>query len=74
MFWGKRTPRRFVFGVGVFTIGSAMYDWLKAPVLHNTREPLNLSARYGDGNFAVVTGAASPTGEAFCENLTRKGF
>lgn len=70
MVWGKKSPRRFVFGVGLFTIGSFTYDWLKAPVLHNAREALSFKARYGYDNYAVVTGAASPTGEAFCDKLT----
>lgn len=74
LFWGKRTPRRFVFGVGLFTIGSTMYSWLKAPIMQNVREPLNLKVRYGADNYAVVAGAASPVGEAFCESLVRKGF
>ena len=30
--------------------------------------------RYGTGNYAVITGAATPTGEAFCENLSQQGF
>ena len=72
--WGKKSPRRFVFGVGLFTIGSFAYDWLKAPILHNQRGGLSLKARYGEGNYAVVTGAASPTGEAFCDKLTQQGF
>ena len=60
--WGKKSPRRFVFGVGLFTIGSFAVDWLKAPILHNQRGALPIKSRYGEGNYAVVTGAASPTG------------
>ena len=68
--WGKKSPRRFVFGVGLFTIGSSAFDWLKAPILHNVREELSVKRRYGEGSYAVVTGAASSTGEAFCNKLT----
>ena len=74
LFWGKRTPRRFVFGVGLFTIGSSAYDLFKASILHNSRGPLSLESRYGSDNYAVVTGAATPTGEAFCEKLLQQGF
>lgn len=68
-FGNKQTPRKFVFGVGLFTIGSSIYDVLKAPILHNARPALSLNQRYGEDNYAVVTGASSPTGEAFCEKL-----
>ena len=74
MLWGKKTPRRFVFGVGLFTIGSFVFDQMKAPILHNQRSGLSLNQRYGEGNYAVVTGAASPTGEAFCDKLASMGF
>ena len=72
MVWGKRTPRRFIFGVGLFTIGSGLYDWLKAPILHNARQPLSMKNRYGTAdNYAVVTGATSSTGQAFCNKLAQ---
>lgn len=74
MLWGKKTPRRFVFGVGAFTIGSYFFDMFKAPVMHNLREPLALQSRYGADNYAVVAGATGPTGEAFCQKLTSQGF
>ncbi len=70
LLWGKKTPRRFVFGVGLFTIGGGLYDWLKAPVLHNARPALSIKSRYGMENYAVVTGATSSTGQAFCDKLT----
>ena len=74
--WGKRTPRKLVFGVGLFTIGAGLTDWLKAPIMHNTsvREAHSLRRRYGEGSYAVVTGATDPTGEAFCDQLTKQGF
>ena len=72
--WGKKTPRRFVFGVGLYTIFYPVYDMVKAPVLHNAREPLPLKSRYGLGNYAVVAGATSSTGEAFCDKLASQGF
>ena len=76
MVWGKRTPRRFIFGVGLFTIGSGLYDWLKAPILHNARPALSIKNRYGtygsdNNNYAVVTGATSSTGQAFCDKLAQ---
>ena len=74
LFWGKRTPRRLVFGVGLFTIGSGFYDWLKAPIMHNVNGPQDASARYGKGSYAVVTGATSSTGQAFCDKLSSQGF
>ena len=74
MLWGKKTPRRFVFGVGAFSIGSFFFDWFKAPILHNVREPLPLRSRYGEGSYAVVAGATSSTGVAFCERLQQQGF
>ena len=74
MVWGKKTPRRLVFSVGAFTIGSFFFDWFKAPVLHNVREPLPFRRRYGEGSYAVVAGATSSTGEAFCDKLSRQGF
>lgn len=40
LFWGKRTPRKFVFTVGLVTVGSFFYDWLKAPIMHNQRPAL----------------------------------
>ena len=33
-----------------------------------------MSNRYGKGTTAVITGAASPTGQAFCEKLNSHGF
>ena len=74
LFWGKKTPRKFVFTVGAFTVGTTLYDWLKAPIMHNSRPPLSLKQRYGEGTYAVVTGAATPTGQAFCDSLSSQGF
>ena len=73
IFWGKKTPRRFVFGVGLYTIGYNLYDLCGSSLLHNTREPIDLK-RYGKGNYAVITGASSATGQAYCEKLSKEGF
>ena len=59
IFWGKKTPRRFVFAIGLFTIGNGIYDVTKASVLHNVRDPLPIAQRYGHNTTAVVTGATS---------------
>ena len=42
--------------------------------MHNIEEPLSIKTRYGPDSFAVVTGAANPTGQAFCDKLSREGF
>ena len=54
-------PRKFVFGVGLYTIGYNLYDQFSAPIMHNTQDPPNLS-KYGKGSYAVVTGASNSTG------------
>ena len=73
IFWGKKLPRRFVFGVGLYTIGYNIYDVLDAPVRHNMEETNNMK-RYGQGTYAVVTGASNPTGRAFCDRLSKEGY
>ena len=60
--------------MGAFSIGSFFVDWLKAPILHNARDSLPLRSRYGEGSYAVVTGATGSTGEAFCDKLASQGF
>ena len=62
LFWGKKLPRKIVFGVGFYTIGYTFYDQFNATVMHNMiREPVNMD-KYGKGSYAVVTGACSTTG------------
>lgn len=74
LFWGKKLPRRTVFAVGLYTIGHGIYDLTNAAVRHNSMDELNHKQRYGDGTVAVITGAASSTGEAFAEKLHKNGF
>ena len=62
IFWGKKTPRRFVYCVGLYTIGSSIYDVTKASFTQNAREPLPIGVRYGHNTAAVITGASSSTG------------
>ena len=73
IFWGKKTPRRFVFGLGLYTIGYNIYDVVDASVRHNMDDTNNMP-RYGRGTFAVVTGASNPTGRAFCDRLSKEGY
>ena len=41
---------------------------------HLFRRQLDLSARYGRGSWAVVTGASDGIGAAYCEELASQGF
>ena len=76
LFWGKKLPRRTLFAVGAYTITYNVYDWLYAPFTHKLmdRPALNAAERYGAGTFAVVAGASSDTGRAYCQHLQKEGF
>ena len=74
IFWGKRTPTLLVYGVGAYTVGGFFVDFLKAPIMHNTMDPVPIVSRYGRGTTAVITGATSPTGQAFADKLSSQGF
>jgi hypothetical protein len=67
-------PRTYFYGAGLFTIGNQLYDMSYFTVQHNQRKAYNLSQRYGQGSYAVITGATSATGRAFIQELSKQGM
>ncbi len=61
--WGRRLPRKFVYGVGFYTLCSYTYDMAYASVMHNNRPRVDFKTRYGQNTYAVVAGATSDTGK-----------
>jgi 17beta-estradiol 17-dehydrogenase / very-long-chain 3-oxoacyl-CoA reductase len=74
MLWGKRLPRKFVFGCGLYTIGYTVYDALDAPIRHQIQEPVDMASRYGRGTVAVIAGPTDAAGLAYCDRLQKEGF
>ena len=72
--WGNRRPRRLCFAVGLYTIGYGIYDMSWAAFTHNTRDPLPLKSRYGEGTWVVLSGATHPTSIEFAKVFSKKGF
>lgn len=62
-------PKTIILGTGLYTIGNFFYDRSEAYVTHRLleRKPFDLKQRYGEQTYAVIAGATSPTGRAFCE-------
>ena len=69
--WGNKRPRRLVWWVGVYTLAYQAYDMTYASVMHNARDPLNLKQRYGEGTWAVISGANDPLSREFAKKFTR---
>ena len=76
IFWGKRTPRKLVFATGLYTLTNGLVDMMWAPITHNLleRRPANLQTTYGANSYAVVTGATSDSGRAYCDHLAKQGL
>lgn len=72
--WGRKRPRRLVFAVGLYTVGSCLYDMLYPAVTQNMREKLDLKKRYGADTWVVVTGATNELGREFVNHFNSKGF
>ena len=72
--WGRQRPRRFVFAVGLYTIGYALYDFIYPAIAQNIRDPHDLPKRYGKGSWVVVTGANNTIGQEFVKVMNQKGF
>lgn len=51
----------------LYTPGLAIYNYLIV-------EPYNLKERYGEGSWAVITGASDGIGRAFVNELAKNGF
>lgn len=47
-----------------------------ATLMHNTRDPVDLKKRYGDGTFAVISGVSNANNVAreYALSLAKKGF
>ena len=72
--FGNRRPRRLCYAVGLYTIGYGIYDMGYATVAHNSRDPVDLKKRYGNGSWVVLTGINDPLGEAVARRFAKKGF
>ena len=45
--WGHKRARKLIFLIGLYTVGSELYDLCYASVVHNMRDKINLRGRYG---------------------------
>jgi short-subunit dehydrogenase len=72
--WGNKRPRRLCFAVGLYTAGYFIFDHAYAPIVHNSRSPLDIKSRYGKGSWAVISGATDPLGVDMANHLASKGF
>lgn len=62
----------FLFGL-VF-IASKLFGFLKILFEAKLRSEKDLLKRYGEGSYAVITGASDGIGKAFCFALAKRGF
>ena len=74
--YALKAPNMIIKTTGLFTVGAFLYDQGHAYYFHNYSgvNPVNLQARYGSESYAVITGATSSTGEAFCNHLAKRGM
>ena len=73
-FGRRRLPRKLIYLVGMYTIGAELYDMGYASVVHNSREELDFKERYGEGTWAVVSGASNNLGQEFSKQFQQRGF
>ena len=67
--WGRKLPRKFFFAVGLYSIGYTITDLTWAAVMQNQRERMKFQERYGEGSWAVISGATNPTGQEYARQL-----
>lgn len=72
--WGRRLPRKFMFCVGLYTIGYGIYDQSWAAIMHNQRERVNFKERYGQDAWVVISGATNPLGREYAKQFAKYGF
>jgi len=65
--FGNRRPRRLCYAVGLYTIGYNIYDMGYATVTHNSRDPIDLKSRYGQGTWVVISGASDDLSKEFAK-------
>ena len=80
-FVGKHTlksPYYLIMGVGTYQVFSFLFSYTYLPEQFKRYTTDDIGVRYeanqSGGTYAVVTGASSPTGQAFCERLSKEGF
>ncbi len=59
--------------IGALTLRTAIMNLLRA-IYYQIRPRSNLLKKYGEGSWAVVTGASDGIGVGFCKELAREGF
>ncbi|CAI2374643.1 unnamed protein product [Moneuplotes crassus] len=64
----------FAWVVGIYTFVHSICMVTKCLIRNFVRNPLDLSKRYGDGSWVLVTGATGGIGEEYCLQLAQKGF
>ncbi|TNV76798.1 hypothetical protein FGO68_gene15608 [Halteria grandinella] len=72
--WGRQRPRRFVYAVGLYTLGYNLFDLLYPAVAQNLRDSYDLKQRYGEQSWVVVSGATNQLGREFVRHFTAKGL
>ena len=72
--WGNKRPRRLCYFVGLYTLGSGLYDTSYASITHNLREKTNFKQRYGKNTWVVITGANNPLSIQFALKFANAGF
>lgn len=63
-----------IFWIGFYRLTLAVFHWAQYVKRHFNNPGLNLLARYGEGSYAVVTGATGGIGSEFSKQLAKKGF
>jgi 17beta-estradiol 17-dehydrogenase / very-long-chain 3-oxoacyl-CoA reductase len=69
-----RGVRRMVYGVGLLSLGGFLYTPTNALYKHYFLEVPNLTRKYGEDTYVVVTGASDGIGREFCHALAEQGF
>ena len=72
--FGNKRPRRLAYAVGLYTIGYGFYDMTWATIRQNSRDPHNLTQRYGKNTWVVISGATDSVGTEFANTFGSKGF
>ena len=66
--------KRCIFAVGAFQVSTYLYQIGHEIYARNYRKPYDLKDRYGEGSYALVTGATEGIGKSYARALAKRGL